>query len=191
METNSFSNEELSGTHRQRPRLSNWLVFFLFTVGLYGLITLILSIVLFDKNILAINVFLGITELVFGFIMLLFSAYTIFTFINRQSNAIFVAKAWLAILFLSNCVPYIVGSSEETVLSNYGRIFFSFTWFIVWFVYLTLSSQVNRAFPKEERRFYKMDIVILIIVIVVPVVLCTAGVVTFKRDILEIYNGMR
>ena len=83
--------------------------------------------------------------------------YTILAFLNKRSNAVFLGKSYLIIIFLSNLLLLLGGDYGDYGWGSLPQILKALIFGIVWFVYLCLSEQVSDLFPKEERKILSRD----------------------------------
>ena len=99
-----------------------------------------------------------------------FITYTIVAFLKQAPNAVFLGKAYLIFLLLSDIILLFMDNLADV---NYVQIGGSVLWIIIWFLYFHFSEDV---FPKSFRRAYKFDYFIVGAQIVIPIILSVISV---------------
>ena len=95
-------------TPQKDRQVSGWLSFFLFVVGLGAAITVVTSIADFSLDAYDIGVgdffiyLVALIDIVYVLGIGGLALYTILAFLNKRSNAVFLGKSYLIIIFLSN-----------------------------------------------------------------------------------------
>lgn len=99
----------------------------------------------------------------FAIFYVYFSAYAIYAYIEKKSDAIFVAKYLSVILFLAGLPTLFTGTLTD-IIFNLGVP-------VGFFVFLTYSKEINKRMPKEERKLTKLNKIMVILSAVVLVLL--------------------
>lgn len=173
-----YTNEYL----KENSEIRGWLSFFLFTVFLGGLFSALYPIFTFDPSEYDGSSFLALADVGLGVMMLGLACYTIYSFIKRQPNAVFLAKMYVVVVFVSNLLLLIEGDFSDYGLGSLPKILRSLLWSIIWFVYLLYSKVVEEVVPKEYRKLKNTDLYILATFIFFPLV-CIA--IEIKQIISE------
>ncbi len=164
-------------TPQKDRQVSGWLSFFLFVVGLGAAITVVTSIADFSLDAYDIGVgdffiyLVALIDIVYVLGIGGLALYTILAFLNKRSNAVFLGKSYLIIIFLSNLLLLLGGDCGDYGWGSLPQILKALIFGIVWFVYLCLSEQVSDLFPKEERKILSRDKYIVGSLIFTPVLL--------------------
>ena len=128
-----------------------WLAFFCFAIGLGSLLTFIYSLNT-DIQDYSGSFWLKASDVSLGAIGLLIAAYTIYAIIKRKNNAVFFAKAYMVMVFVTNLIVLLLNLTDESsYMTSLRRTISSLIWGIIWILYLIFSNQVNERFPKEKR----------------------------------------
>ena len=162
----------------KEEKIRGWLSFFMFAVGLGALIAIFynfysLSFSDYDSGQgYAMQMFGFISEIILQVGMFAIAIYTIISFNNYKPNAVALAKIYLIFVFVTNLIGLLGGDLETTgtslgSVSKAGR---SLIWGVIWFIYLIRSKQVKALFPKENRKLYKRD-KIIVVSILAPVII--------------------
>ena len=99
----------------------------------------------------------------FALFFVYFSAYAIYAYIEKKSDAIFIAKYLSIILFLVGLPTLFTGSLLDIILTLGVPVGF--------FLFLTYSKEINKRMPKEERKLTNLNKVVVILSAVVLVLL--------------------
>lgn len=102
--------------------------------------------------------------------------YTIISFNKYKPNAVKLGKSYLIIAFTGNLLSLIVSDYE---VSEINTVIIPLIWQVIWFIYLSKSNVVEELFPKEERKLFKRD-KILLFSIITPIVIWTILVFVFS-----------
>jgi hypothetical protein len=180
LEKQKVKQEELDKT----DDISGFMSFFIYWSIPIGIVLTILG--LFTSAPLpaelANSVFLTLYGIAFYALYFYLSIYTIYAFIKKKSDAVFIAKYQLIILFVNNLLTLISGSVGGSFLDQPARIIGSLAWSVIFFCYLTFSEDVNYRFPKENRKLTKRNKIIFILSIVVPVVLYVGAIFEIAKS---------
>jgi hypothetical protein len=158
----STLEEKKEFVHREMKKSNGWLTFFLFSIGLGGLISLLQVINLDsrDYNLGGSEWYssLGLisdTILFLGFSFIAF--YTIWSFQRNKPNAVPLAKVYLSVALISNIVALII--NYPTIQNTNGIYYFLIPIGVQlsWYAYFSYSSKIKVLFPLEERKLYQLD----------------------------------
>lgn len=156
---------------KQNTEIHGWLSFFLFTVVAGGLLSVVYPLFTFNLAEYDNNIFLALADPLFGLMLFLLACYTFHAFVNRQPNAVFLAKMYIIAVFASNLLALIGGEYEPTGLGSAPRLVRSLIWSGIWFVFLLNSNNVEEVCPKEYRQKKNLDIYIAAAFIVFPLLI--------------------
>ena len=156
---------------KQNTEIHGWLSFFLFTVIAGGLLSVAYPLFTFNLAEYNNNVFLALADPLFGLMLFLLACYTFHAFVNRQPNAVFLAKMYIIAVFASNLIALLVGEYEPTGLGSAPRLVRSLIWSGIWFAFLLNSNNVEEVCPKEYRRKKNLDIYIAAAFIIYPLLI--------------------
>lgn len=95
----------------------------------------------------------------FALFYVYFSAYAIYAYIEKKSDAIFIAKYLSIILFIAGLPTLFTGNLTD-ILYNLGVP-------VGFFLFLTYSKEINKRMPKEDRKLTKLNKIMVILSIVV------------------------
>ena len=101
-------------------------------------------------------------EFMFALFFVYFCAYAIYAYIEKKSDAIFIAKYLSIILFLELLPDLFTGALTDIVVSLIP---------VGFFLFLTYSKEINKRMPKEERKLTKLNKIMVILSIIVQVFL--------------------
>ena len=153
---------------KQNTEIHGWLSFFLFTVVAGGLLSVVYPLFTFNLAEYDNNIFLALADPLFGLMLFLLACYTFHAFVNRQPNAVFLAKMYIIAVFASNLLALIGGEYEPTGLGSAPRLVRSLILSGIWFAFLLNSNNVEEVCPKEYRQKKNLDIYIAAAFIVFP-----------------------
>lgn len=173
-----MNTQNLTPLIPQKDRqIHGWLSFFLFVVGLGAAITVVVSIADFSLDAYAtgggffLAYFIALVDIAYTLGIGGLAIYTILAFLNKRSNAVFLGKSYLIVIFLSNVLLLLGGDYDDYGLGSFPQIMKALIWGVIWFVYLCLSGQVSDLFPKEERKILSRDKYIVGSLVLTPVIL--------------------
>lgn len=156
-------------------KIHGWLKFCLFIIFIGSVMNVLNYALTYDpkyyggyKFVVAIEIFMLSTLFIIG-------NYAIYAFIKMKSNAVFYAKLYFILTLLINILSSI-GTEKELI----GFSIFNIIPPLIWFFYLTFSTQVKDRFPKEVRKLSKKDYTILAFFIITAITLFCAGVNEFN-----------
>ena len=101
-------------------------------------------------------------EFMFALFFVYFCAYAIYAYIEKKSDAIFIAKYLSIIMFLELLPDLFTGALTDIVVSLIP---------VGFFLFLTYSKEINKRMPKEERKLTKLNKIMVILSIIVQVFL--------------------
>ena len=87
---------------KHNTEIRGWLSFFLFSIIVGGLISFIYPIITYNSQEYSGSVFLSIADPIQGAMLFGLACYTLYSFINRETNAVFLAKTYLVVIFVIN-----------------------------------------------------------------------------------------
>lgn len=165
LERKSAQEEEF----KNKPEIRGFLAFFVFwVIPMSLLVTIISSIVNWNNS----NIFMTLFLVSFLLFYTYFQIYTVYGFVHKKPDVVFIAKYQLAVLAVLNLLVILMGWTE------YGNDFVtpislivSIAWAVIFFTYLCLSDDVKYLIPKETRKLSGLNKILIILSIVVPVTL--------------------
>lgn len=182
---------------KANTKIHGWLTFFLFAVSFGGLISAIIPIATFDLSEYSGSVPLAMSDVVVGIMLLCLAVYTLITFVKRKPNAVFTAKTYVVVVFITNLISLIsgiVGGADVADARMMSRIVRSLIWAVIWFLYLTYSQQVQEVIPKSFRKTFTGNYVVIVAFFVVPISLVGLGVhniISQEDEVTENLNNLR
>jgi hypothetical protein len=156
--------------------IKGWLVFFLCSIGLGGVISAVFPIFTYNVSEYGESHFFAIGDVVLGVLLLALSCYTIYSFSKRKPNAVFLGKMYVIIVFATNVISLIGGEFETTGLGSLTQVVRGLIWCVVWYLYLTFSTQVKEIIPKSYRKVFNRDYYIIAAFVVVPLLFIGLGI---------------
>ena len=113
-----------------------------------------------------------------------FGAYTIYAFVKQKSDAVFIGKYQLILLFASNLLVLLLGATDG-IWNSVPRVVASLIWIIIFFLFLSFSEDVNDRIPKETRKLTPLNKVMLVLSIILPLFFFIGGIyqVSAKQNI--------
>jgi len=156
--------------------IQGWLTFFLFSIGLGGIISAIFPIATYDVTEYDGSHFLALTDVALGIMLLALACYTIYSFAKRKPNAVFLGKMYVITVFATNVLSLIGGEFEETGLGSMAQVIRGLIWGVIWFLYLTFSNQVQEIIPKSYRKVLNRDYYIIAAFVFIPLLFMGLGV---------------
>ncbi len=171
-------NEEFDITSdylKETTSIGGWLAFFLFTIVAGGLVSAIYPIATYNVTEYDDNTILAVGDVVFGLLLCALAFYTLYAFIQRKPDAVFLGKTYVVAVFASNLLSLFVGEFEPSGIGSFSQVIRGLTWGGFWFTYLCVSNQVEEVIPKEYRKLGNIDYYILTSLIVVPLLFLAVG----------------
>ena len=102
--------------------IQGWLTFFLFSIGLGGIISAIFPIATYNVAEYDGSHFLALTDVALGIMLFALACYTIYSFAKRKPNAVFLGKMYVITVFATNVLSLIGGEFEETGLGSMAQV---------------------------------------------------------------------
>lgn len=165
METNDRLSQQTTQPTDKYQQVSGWFAFFLFVIGLGSVVSLIYCVSSLDLDDYYNSKVFASVEIIYHVMYLLLAAYTIYSVLKRKPNAIFLCVTTAVYLVASNILVLIGGDFEPAGFGSLRTTVSSFCWSIIWVLYFIFSEQVNRLFPKETRKIYLRDKIIIVLLI--------------------------
>ena len=162
-------------------RIHGWLIFFFVAILVGAVFSLISTLVTFDFDEYGRSVSLALFDILTSSLLLVVAILTVVAFMSRNSDAVFLGKMYVVAVFAINLFTLIMGGYEESGVGSLSQLVRSLVWGVVWFCYLTFSKQVKSVIPKEYRKVWKQDYLLLALLVVVPIV-------TFVQGYYEVTN---
>lgn len=178
----SLQHKQKVYTNNVKKKRDGWLTLFLIVIGIGGALTPIMgfSTMSLSNYDLGIGNWFSVAGAVSDGILLLGMAflafYTIISFNKYKPNAVKLGKSYLIIAFTGNLLSLIVSDYDVSELS---KLIIPLVWQVIWFIYLSQSNLVEELFPKEERKLFKRD-KILLFSIITPIIIWTILVFVFS-----------
>ena len=138
--TNSYTSTYL----KENTKIGGWLSFFLFCVVAGGLVSVIFAYINFSSRTNNSNMFFDLGDLLFAIMIFALACYTVYAFIERKPNAVFLARLYLIVIFASNLLIALVGEYEESGIGSSYQVLRSLIWSGVWFAFILLSNNVKQ-----------------------------------------------
>lgn len=152
----------------ESKEIRGWLTFFLFQIACGGIISFIAIFFNLDMESYAgfpePYAYIGMTcDMLSALGLLGAAAYTVYAFKKRKPNAVYLGMIVVIVVMLSNITILLIGETDESGLGSVQRICQTLVWNVIWLIYLSKSEQVERLFPREERKVYKRDFLLFFI----------------------------
>lgn len=160
---------------KANTEIGGWLSFFLFSTYAGGLISAIYPIATFNPVEYG-STMLAISDVVLGILLCVLAFYTLYSFCQRKTNAVFLGKLYIVITFASNLLLLFAGDYESKGMGSLPQIVRSLFWGIIWFSYLCVSRRVNEVIPKEYRKTLSRDYYFTAVLVVFPLLCLGLGV---------------
>lgn len=166
---------------KQNTRIHGWLIFFFVAILVGAVFSLVYTLVTFDFDEYGRSVSLALFDILTSSLLLVVAILTVVAFMSRNSDAVFLGKMYIVAVFAINLFTLIMGGYEDSGIGSLSQLVRSLVWGVVWFCYLTFSKQVKSVIPKEYRKVWKQDYLLLALLVVVPIV-------TFAQGYYEVTN---
>lgn len=161
--------------------IHGWLSFFLFSIGLGGLVSALYPIFTYNVEEYGSH-FLALSDVFLGIMLLALAIYSIYAFLKKKPNAVYLAKVYIIAVFVSNIIALLSSEFEETGIGSMPRLIRSLIWSIIWFLYLTLSEQVKNIIPKSYRKLFSHDYYITAAFVIVPLFMLGIGIADIQSQ---------
>ena len=185
-ETNSDNTASVNYTPellKQTTEIHGWLTFFLFAMTLGGLISAIVPIFTLNISEYGGSWALALSDITLGFMLLLIAIYADIAFSKRLPNAVFIAKTYVLLIFVTNTMSLIGGEFDDTGLNTVTQAIRGVSWGVIWFLYLCFSDQVKTIIPKEYRKTGTKDYLLVASVVIIPLFFLGIGFGNIQKDI--------
>jgi hypothetical protein len=151
-------------------KVSGWLAYFLWIgIGCGAILTIISTLISYSDFI--------ITPL-WGFLLFLYllcyvvcAVLTIKAFYKRQTNAVSLARTYIAMLVIDLVTTLIIYAIVDDFTEIYHCVR-SFIWACIWFSYLSLSERVKDMIPSITRTWKMTEKMLLVIFTVICSAMC-------------------
>ena len=151
-------------------------------LGLGGLVSAVYPIFTYNIHEYSGSHILAMTDVVFGAMLLLLAIYTIFSFVKRKPNAVFLAKMYTIAVFVSNLLSLMSGGEfAESGFGSVAQVVRSLIWGVIWYLYLCFSNQVNDIIPKTYRKVLNRDYYFMGALALAPILLCGMGIADIQN----------
>lgn len=173
------SNNEVQLTPEEKygtTEIKGFFAFYVFwSIPLGIVLTLVRSFASFDASAYAASNFLLAYDVIFTTVYVVTCIYVVRAFVKRYTDAVFMAKYQLLMLFFSNLIVALFGVTETTTFT--GMI-----WSVIFFVYLCLSEDVKDRIPTETRKLTRFSKIFVPSSLIIPILCLLIGMV-------ETFNG--
>ena len=160
---------------KENTSIHGWLSFFLFILTLGGLISGLYPIATFNVSEYDGNYYLAWGDVAFGILLLAVATLTVYSFIQRKPDAVFLGKTYQVAVFASSLLNLLLGGYSADGVGSMPQLIRSLVWSVIWFCYLTFSNQVNEVIPKSYRRINSKDFCLAGALLFVPLLLMAIG----------------
>ena len=155
-----------------------------------GIFSAILPIVTLDIAEYAGSWSLAFSDIILGLMLLGVAIYADIAFCKRLPNAVFIAKIYVLLIFITNVLSLIGGDFENTGLNTASQALKGVIWGVVWFLYLCFSDQVKTIIPKEYRKVTSKDYILLASIVIIPIFFIAIALGGFQKDIVAAEKAM-
>jgi len=162
--------------------IGGWLSFFLFAMmagSLFGVVTMIAQ---FNRADVGGNWFLALADPILGVMLFLLACYTLYSFIQRKPDAVFLAKTYVVAVFVSGVLALLVNVLGGAGTFDFKEIIRPLIWGVVWFLFLNMSTRVEEVIPTEYRHIDKTDWAIIGALIGIPLLCLVIGFTQMAYD---------
>ena len=98
---------------KQNTEIRGWLTFFLVMMLLGGFFSFVYPIATYNSADYAGSLFLSIVDPIQGLMLFGLACYAVYSFHEREPNAVFLAKTYLIVIFLIDLILVFVGEYED------------------------------------------------------------------------------
>lgn len=163
---------EITAQHlKQTTRIKGELRFCLGLLMFGGIIIFAASLISFYWGNSERNPVLVLSDVILGLMFLALSAYILYSFVERKSDAVFLAYTYFVARFVYNLLTYIADNTGEISTKS---LLSSLMWTVMWLAYLAKSKQVIEVIPPSYRKVTRKDYGIVAALVLVPF-LCSAA----------------
>ena len=188
MEEDTIQTETYYEDYEQpsQESIHGWLAFFLVVVGIGGTITMISDFIGIDWGVSLAEHIMALGDPVMGVLFFALAVYTIYAFLKRQPNAVFLGKSYVVVVFLSNLLLLLNGEFTSSGIGSVTQIVRSLVWAVIWYLFLSQSAQVERIFPYSYRRVTAFDWTMVVGVLAIPLALIGIGLgILFSQNLKD------
>lgn len=174
----AVTEREKKNEEAKKPaEISGFFAFYLFWAIPIGVVVSLISFFInFNASDYSGSSLLPWFDITFILFYAYFGAYTIYAFVKRKSDAVFIGKYQLILLFASNLLVLLLGATGDGFMNNVSRVVTSIIWSIVFFIFLCSSEDVKDRIPKETRKLSPLNKVLFILSIILPIFFFIGGV---------------
>ena len=172
-------NERIEKEYQETLTVSGWLAFFLwFGIGVGALMSCIMIIGTIPNA--GYSFFWGLLEVLSIICLVVIAVLTIKAFYQKASNAVSLAKTYIAMIALDAicCIINYIILDESFYLAIAFR---SLIWSAIWFSYISLSTQVENMIPQATRTWNIAEKV-LIAIYALSCTLSLCGLANFMNN---------
>lgn len=165
--------------------IRGWLLFFLiFPVGLTSVINFFYTI---DKTNFAQygdNWWIPGVDIAYSTFLMIVGIFTVISFFRKKPDAVFLARSFIILHFIPTIGSLII-TYGNTTSDGVIRMLKSLVWCFVWFLFTFGSGRIEEIFPKEYRKTFIHDYILIGAAILVPVIMFCIGIASAKSTELE------
>ena len=161
--------------------IHGFLKFFLCVAFLGGLSSAVASIVIYNETKDASGYLFALGYVIWGMLFFFLTCYTVFSFLKRKPNAVFLAKALACVQFANQLMNLVF----EGAVGNPFAIIAGLVYPVAIFLYVAFSEQVQDIIPKSYRKPFKFDYLLIAALIIVPVLFFVFGGIKAATSKLE------
>lgn len=165
---------------KENSEIGGWLAFFLFSICLGGTISAVLSFAEINSPEYQNSTLLVITDISLGVMLCGLAFYTLYSFVQRKPDAVYLGKLYVVTTFLSNLLALFNGDYDASGFGSLPQIIRGLVWGVIWYSFLCVSSRVEEVIPKEYRKKRAKDYIITGSIYLIPIILFVAGVVELQ-----------
>ena len=155
---------------KENTNIHGWLLFFLISIALDGLIGTCYSIFSQDLDDSASDIFLICAVVFLGICLLGIAIYVPYAFLKRKSNAVFWAKFYIISALILNLMSILDGDFDTYGVNSLAHTVIDIVWYIVLLLYFSFSDQVKEIIPVKYRKTTKYDRAVVAGILLVPVI---------------------
>ena len=153
---------------KEETSIGGWLAFFLFAMMAGSIIGAVAMIAQFNSGAVGGNWLLALADPILGVLLFLLACYTLYSFIQRRPDAVFLAKTYVIAVFVSGILALFINVSIGEGTFDFKEIIRPLVWGVVWYLFLNMSTRVEEVIPTEYRHVDKTDWAIIGALIGIP-----------------------